>query len=204
MANDTPARTLAVAAHSAYRQRLAAARDGRLSEAHRLRKLAYAWVTTRDRLKALAIEHSAQVDAERLRLQQAVYGYPADPERLRVAIDSAAASCQTREAAARALRRAERTSDPVGALAVFNIAAEKGWPDVTHSYLASRPDAAEAYRALLEHQQAGADVHERLFGPLKFPPLPVELAKHGTHLEQLASEAVEPPPGSPFLPTASR
>jgi len=200
MANDTPARTLAVAAHSAYRQRLAAARDGRLSEAHRLRKLAYAWVTTRDRLKTLAAEHTAQVSAERQRLEQALYG-DSDPEGLRTALDSASARIRNREQAAAALRRAERVGDEVAALAAFNVAAEHGWSDVSRSYLAKRPDAAAAHAALVAHEQAGADANEKLFGPLRFPPLPVELGKYRNALEQLASEAGEPPPGSPFLPS---
>ena len=197
--HQTPARDAAVATHASYRQRVAAARDRRLSQAHQLRKLAFAYVAARDRLKSLAAEHTAQVDAEHLQLQQRLYGNPVDPEGLRTAMDSASARITNREQAAGALRRAERTGDAVAALAAFNVASEHGWSDVASVYLAKRPDAAEAYRALLEHQQAGADVNERLFGPLKFPPLPVELSAHRNHLEQLASEAGEPPPGGAFL-----
>jgi hypothetical protein len=202
MAHDTPARALAVAAHAAYQQRLAAARDGRLSERHRLAKSAFAYLDACGKLKTLAAQHSATVDAEHQQLEQALYGHPADPEGLRAALDSASARITNREQAASALRRAARTGDAVAALAAFNVASEHGWSDVTRSYLSSRPDAAAAYAALRQHEQAGADPNERLFGPLKFPPLPPELSKHRNGLEQLAREAGEPPPGSPFLPTA--
>ena len=202
---DTLARRTAEQVHAAYVQRVEAARsDARLTEEHRRRLLAFAYVTTRDRLKTLAAEHTAEVDAERLRLQQSVFGHPADPDALRSALSSATTTIQTREQAEQALRRSSRTNDDVGALAVFNIAAEHGWTSVTKDYLAKRPDAAAADSALRAHEQAGADVNEKLFGPLKFPSLPPELSKHRNHLEQLASEAGEPSPGSPFLPIASR
>ena len=99
-----------------------------LTEAHRIRKLAYAYVTTRDRLKTLAAEHTAQVSAERQRLEQALYG-DSDPEGLRTALDSASARIRNREQAAAALRRAERVGDKVAALAAFNVAAEHGWSE---------------------------------------------------------------------------
>ena len=188
MAHDTPARALAITAHAAFQQRCAAARDGRLTEAHRIRKLAFAYVSTCDRLKALAVEHTAQVSAERQRLEQALYGLAGDPEGLRTAIDAASVRITKREQAAAALRRAERTGDEVAALAAFNVAAEHGWSDVSRSYLAKRPDAAAAHAALVAHEQAGADANEKLFGPLRFPPLPVELAKHRNALEQRPHE----------------
>lgn len=170
--------------------------DDRLTERHRKAMLAREYLTTKQQLAALRREHDAEVAAQRLALERSAFGM-ADTTALRTALDGAAARITTRDEAASALRRAERTGDNIAAHAVFVVATEQGFRDVADAYLASRPGTAGALSRLQEHDQAAADTNERLFSP--FVPLrPAGLrAVNDAYLEQMAALAGDVPTPAP-------
>lgn len=194
---DTEARRQAVALRAEHERRLAAARDARLTEQHRLRRLAAAHLDASAKLAELRAQHSAQVDAERLRLQRALFSGSADPGELRQAIATVEPRITTAAEAAASLRRAQRLGDNVGALAVFNIASERGWRDVSESYLAAHQGANGFHTELVAFEAAAQDNSERLFSPLKPPSLPAELVRYRDHLPELAAQVGGPPSANP-------
>jgi hypothetical protein len=194
MAHDTTHRRQAETVRNQYAQRVAATRsDPRLSDEARRRLLSHHYVTARNQLRELAKQHTDVVESKRTRLTQSVFGHQDDPDALRLAIEAASSRITTGAEALTALRRAERTADPVLAKAILNIAHERAWTPVINAYMASRTGERNTWNELQEHQSASDDPSEKLFGPLKPVALPDELAKYQNIVERLAAESGEPP-----------
>src|SRR5450631_4135758 len=193
MAHDTIARQQAETVRLQYQQRLAVTRgDARLKDVARRRLLAHHYVTARNQLRELAKQHTDVVESKHTRLTQSVFGHQDDPDALRTAIEAASSRITTGAEAMTALRRAERTNDLVGAKAILNIAHERAWTAVESAYMASRTGERNTWNELQEHQGASDDPTEKLFGPLKPPALPDELAKYAGIVERLAAEGGQP------------
>lgn len=190
---DTEHRQAAVKLSTAIRSQQEAIRnDKNLSPLAKQRLLARDFLAGAPRLTELRTAHETATQEERLRLQQAAYGHPADRDAFRTALERATAEIKTQESAETALRRAERTGDDVLAAAVFDVAVEHGYGKVVQAYTARRPGAAKALQDL-EHFEVSLDrsaMSERLFSPF-FSQRPPELPGNSDALAKLAREAPE-------------
>ena len=206
MAHETTARDRAAAAHRALAQRVEVTdRDVRLTDTARNSVKAHAYLKARAQVADPRREHEEVVAAQRWELERKTFGYPADPDGFRDALNGASARITTRTQAAAALRRAERIGDDVAAHAVFVIAAEKGFSEIVDAYAARHPETGTALQRLRDHDAAADTAAEKLFSPLRPPQLPRGLPNNEDRLARLAAEAGEPSPANPFgLPAAGR
>lgn len=103
--------------------------DDNLSELGLQRAMYEAHVSSAGRLAELRGERVAEVEAERKRLTHRAFAAPtaADRPAYRAALEMAD-RLESPSAAEEALRRAERTDDPLLARAIATVAAERGWP----------------------------------------------------------------------------
>ncbi|HAW10274.1 MAG: hypothetical protein ABSC16_12405 [Candidatus Dormibacteria bacterium] len=206
MAHETTARDRAAAAHRALAQSVEVTDgDVRLTDSAKNAIKAHAYLKARAQVADARREHEAVVAAQRRELERNAFGYPADPDRFRDALNGASERITTRTQAAAALRRAERTGDDLAAHAVFVIAAEKGFGDIVDSYAARHPESGSALQRLRDHDAAADTVAEKLFSPLRPPQLPRGLPPNEDRLARLAAEARASDPPNPFgLPAGSR
>jgi hypothetical protein len=168
--------------------------DKRYTDETRLSLRCRLYLDTQKQLAALRPQHEDTIAAQHRELQRGVFSHPDDPESYRLALD-AVAPLDSPAKLARRLQLAEKTGDETTAAAIMAVAAERSdGSAVVAQYLARRPDKAEQYGRLKDHEsQAAPTYQDRLFSPWRVA-VPSDLPKgnNGT-IERLAASVESTP-----------